>query len=152
MLRKLLDAVGPTGRVVGIDESPEMTELAPDQVAGNGWANVDVVTAHAHEARIDGLADAALLCAAHDVMQSPDALGNVVARLRPGAWIAAGGSKLANAWLVGLNLQVRALHEPYITDFTGFERPWTHLQALVPSLRVEEVAFGTGYCAVGQIP
>ena len=39
-------------------------------------------------------ADAALFCAVHDILQSPDALRNVLSRLRPGARVAAGGDSV----------------------------------------------------------
>ena len=148
----LLDAVGPTGEIVGIDASPEMTALAAERARAQGWDNVTILPASAADASVDGCADAALFCAAHDVLQSPAALANVVDHLRPGAWVAAGGGKFAQPWLVAVNMQVRALHQPYVSSFAGFERPWTHLEQFVTNLRVEEFAFGTGYCAIGQVP
>jgi hypothetical protein len=39
---------------------------------------------------------------------------------------------------------------PFITDFTGFDRPWRQLAGYVPDLRVHELAFGAGYIALGH--
>jgi hypothetical protein len=47
---------------------------------------------------------------------------------------------------------VADLHAPYISDFTGFDKPWARLAQLVPDLRVRELAFGAGYLAVGHTP
>ena len=60
-------------------------------------------------------------------------------KLRPGAWVAAGGGKWAAPWLVGVNLQARMLHAPFARSFEGsagpgvirpalesFGRPWSH--------------------------
>jgi len=89
---------------------------------------------------------------AMDVLQSPDALRNAVNSLRPGAWIAAGGGKWAAPMLVGLNLLVRMLHAPYVRSFSGFGRPWRHLEPLVEDVRVRELGFGCGYIMTGQTP
>ena len=40
-------------------------------------------------------------------------------KLRPGAWVAAGGGKWAAPWLVGVNLQARMLHAPFARSFEG---------------------------------
>ena len=42
------------------------------------------------------------------------------------------------------------LHRPFITDFTGFDRPWRLLAEHVPDLQVRELAFSAGYLAVGR--
>ena len=102
----LRDKVGPGGGVVGIEESPEMAAVAREHIACEGWDNVTVVQAPAEDAEIGLTADAALFCAVHDILQSPDALRNVLTRLRPGAWVAAGGGKWAAPMMVALNSMV----------------------------------------------
>jgi SAM-dependent methyltransferase len=148
----LRDKVGPEGGVVGIEESPEMAAVAREHIACEGWDNVTVVQAQAEDAEIGLTADAALFCAVHDILQSPDALRNVLTRLRPGAWVAAGGGKWAAPVMVALNSMVGMLHAPYVRDFSGFDRPWRHLERLVEDVRVEEMAFGSGYVMTGRTP
>ena len=148
----LRQKVGPQGRVVGIEESPEMAAVAREHIAAEGWPNVTVVQAPAEDAKIPVIADAALFCAVHDILQSPDALQNVMDSLRPGAWVAAGGGKWAAPVMVAVNLQVRMLHAPYVRSFEGFRRPWNHLERLVDDVRVREVALGSGYIMTGQAP
>src|SRR4051812_31993212 len=89
----ILDKVGPTGRVVGIDAAPEMVAMAPDGVEAAGWDNVEVHESAVADARIEVTADAALFCAVHDIMQSPPALLAVLEHVRPGGWVTAGGGK-----------------------------------------------------------
>ena len=91
----LREKVGDEGNVVGIEESPEMLAVARQQARRSEWSNVSLVRAAAEDARITEPADAALFCAVHDILQSRDALANIVASLRPGAWVAAGGAKWA---------------------------------------------------------
>jgi SAM-dependent methyltransferase len=148
----LRDKVGLEGGVVGIEESPEMAAVAREHIACEGWDNVMVVQAQAEDAEIGLTADAALFCAVHDILQSPDALRNVLTRLRPGAWVAAGGGKWAAPVMVALNSMVGMLHAPYVRDFSGFDRPWRHLEGLVEDVRVEQLAFGSGYVMTGRTP
>jgi SAM-dependent methyltransferase len=148
----LRDQVGPGGAVIGIEESPEMAAVARERIADGGWANVTVVQAPAEEARLETAADAALFCAVHDIVQSPAALRNVLAGLRPGAWVAAGGGKWAAPWLVAVNSMIRALHAPYVRDFSGFDRPWRCLERLLQDVQVQETAFGGGYVMTGRTP
>jgi demethylmenaquinone methyltransferase/2-methoxy-6-polyprenyl-1,4-benzoquinol methylase len=148
----LRDKVGPEGGVVGIEESPEMAAVAREHIACEGWDNVTIVQDQAEDAEIGLTADAALFCAVHDILQSPDALRNVLTRLRPGAWVAAGGGKWAAPLMVALNSMVGMLHAPYVRDFSGFDRPWRHLERLVEDVRVEEMAFGSGYVMTGRTP
>ena len=147
----LRDKVGPAGTVIGIEESPEMAAVAREYIAREGWRNVTVLQAPAEQARIEGRADAALFCAVHDILQSPGALENILASLRPGAWVAAGGGKWAAPFLVALNSMVQALHAPYVRDFSGFDRPWRYLEQLVEGVQVREMAFGSGYVMTGQL-
>ena len=148
----LRDKVGPRGRVVGIEASPQMAAVAREHIAAEGWRNVTVVQSPAEEAQIAVTADAALFCAVHDILQSPDALRNVISRLRPGARVAAGGGKWAAPWMVGVNLQARMMHAPYVRTFEGFGRPWRHLEQLIEDVHVREVALGAGYIMTGQAP
>lgn len=146
------DKVGPDGAVIGIEESPDMVALAREHIVREGWRNVTVVQAPAEDVRLEGTADAALFCAVHDILQSPGALRNVMARLGPGAPVAAGGGKWASPLLVAVNSMIRALHAPYVRDFAGFDRPWRHLEQLVEDVQVREMAFGAGYVMTGHRP
>jgi demethylmenaquinone methyltransferase/2-methoxy-6-polyprenyl-1,4-benzoquinol methylase len=148
----LRDKVGPGGGVVGIEEAPQMAALAREHIARAGWDNVTVVQAPAEEARVGLTADAALFCAVHDILQSPGALRNVLAGLRPGAWVAAGGGKWAAPMMVALNSMVSLLHAPYVRSFSGFDRPWGQLEQFVEDVRVRELAFGSGYVMTGRTP
>lgn len=146
----LREKIGPRGCIVGIDASAEMVAIARDRAAREGWRNVVVMQSSVMDAQIPVTADAALFCAVHDVLQSPAALRNVVDCLRPGAPLAAGGGKWAAPWMVALNLQVRALHAPYVASFEGFDRPWSHLERLVQDFHLRDLAFGSGYVATGR--
>ena len=145
----LREKVGTQGGVIGIEESPEMAAVAREHIAAEGWPNVTVVQSPM-DAEIAVTADAALFCAVHDILQSADALRNVMSKLRPGAWVAAGGGKWAAPWMMALNLPVTMLHAPYVRSFRGFRLPWNHLEQLIEDVRVREVGLGSGYIVTGQ--
>ena len=142
--------IGPGGHLIGIEQSPEMVAQAHALVGRRGWTNVELVCASAEEAAIPRTADAALLCAVHDVMRSPAALANVLGHVREGGRIVAGGAKWA-PWrqpgAVSRNLSTWSLNRECVTTFEGFQQPWSRLADLVPDLHVEDVYFGGGYIA-----
>jgi SAM-dependent methyltransferase len=145
----LQERIGPEGTLVGVDAAPEMLELAAERVDAAGWSNVVLTCAPLETAELP-IADHALFCAVHDIMQSGPALDNVLGHLRAGAGVAAGGGKWGPVWAIGMNASVLALHAPYVRDFAGFDRPWTHLAERVADLSVQELAMGAGYVASGR--
>jgi SAM-dependent methyltransferase len=148
--KAIRDAVGPGGRLIGVELSPRMLDVARARIERHGWANVEVVQADVAEADIPATADAALLCAVHDVMRSPSALANVLDHLRDGARIVAGGPKWAR-WArsdgLSSNFATWRMNRECVTTFEGFRRPWSHLEHLVEDLVVDEVFGGGGYIA-----
>jgi demethylmenaquinone methyltransferase/2-methoxy-6-polyprenyl-1,4-benzoquinol methylase len=144
--------VGAEGVIVGVDASRDMLAMAAARVADRGWRNVVLVQAPIEEAELPVVADHALFCATHDVLQSGAALDNVLSHVRDGGTVAAAGGKWAPPWAIALNAGILALHAPYVRDFAGFDRPWAQLAPRVDRLRVQEVAMGGGYLASGTVP
>lgn len=145
----LREAVGPSGRVIGIEVSPEMMALARERVAAAGWDNVGLVQAPMEQADPGVPLDAILFNYTHDVLQSPSALERIFARARPRARVAIAGIKHASRWLFPLRLYRLLKARPYVTTLEGLDAPWRLLQAYVPDLRIEPVLFGTNYLARG---
>jgi demethylmenaquinone methyltransferase/2-methoxy-6-polyprenyl-1,4-benzoquinol methylase len=148
----LQKAIGPTGHVIAVDQSEPMLDQAMGAAERQGWHNVTPVRGAAEEAPIPGPADAALFCAAHDIMRCPGAVKNVLSQVVPGGRVVATGGKWPPPWLWHLRPMVVAAHAPYVTSFEGFDRPWSLLAEHCPNLVVEPVAFGTGYLATGTLP
>ena len=146
--------VGPSGTIIGIDASAQMLEVADTRVTEHGWDNVHLLATPVAQAPIHLIADAALFCAVHDVLQSAAALDNVLGSVRAGGGVAAAGGKWAPPWAMAVNAGVLALHAPYVRSFAGFGRPWALLADRVPALRVRDVALGGGaaYLATGHAP
>jgi ubiquinone/menaquinone biosynthesis C-methylase UbiE len=51
----LRERVGPTGRVIGLDRTPGMLEVARKRVARKGWTNVSLVRGDATRPPVDGV-------------------------------------------------------------------------------------------------
>src|SRR5919109_3733045 len=98
--------------------------------------------AAAEQASIDAVGDGALFSFTHDVLQSPTAVANVVAHLKPGARVASVGAKLAGGWSPIVNFFVRRSARPYMTTFRGLDRPWRMLERYVQDFDVKSLALG----------
>lgn len=150
MLPALRQAVGARGRVIGIEQSPEMVAEARKQIAEAGMSNVTITEAPVEQAALQWRADALLFCYTHDVFQSPAALTNLFASAQPGARVAVAGVKLTAWWLAPVNLWMcyRARH--YLTTYRGIGAPWRGLLAYCPDLRFHGTwHLGTSYLAAG---
>lgn len=148
---RLRQGVGASGRVIGIEQSPEMLAKARERVRANGWDNVDLVEAPAAGAPLQGRADAALFHFTHDVMRDEASLANVFAHLAPGARAVACGLQWAPAWMFPANgfVLLAALYST--TSLEGLERPWDRFSGFVTGLIVETALQGSIYIASGEV-
>ena len=148
----ILERIGPTGRLVGIEPSVDMLAVAGRRVERAGWRNVDLRLGLAEEQlRPDDTLDAALFCFTHDVLRSRAALEAVVARLRPGGRVAAVGPMWAPWWAPAMNVLVWYVTSDYVTTFEGFSEPWSRLAVLAPDLQVERHDLAGQYFAWGTV-
>ena len=146
----LREGVGETGRIVGVELSPDMLALARERCVREGWRNVTLIESAMETADLQGPVDAILFNFTHDVLRSPAALERIFAAARPGTRVAVAGMKLAPWWLAPLNAVVRAQARPYMTTFEGLARPWDLLEAYLEGFERESVLFGTGYIGWGE--
>ncbi len=67
----LRDGVGPTGRVLAFEQSPEMFALAQQRVVREGWQNVWHANEPAETVALPHVADAVLFNYTHDICRTP---------------------------------------------------------------------------------
>jgi len=146
----LRDGVGPTGKVIGVELSPEMLAQARGRVESNGWTNVVLIQAAMEDARVSERLDAILFNYTHDVLRSPAALERIFACARPGARVAVAGVKHPPWWLYLARLWRLANARPYLTTFEGLDRPYSLLERHVPDLAITPVLLGTNYIGAGR--
>ena len=146
-LAALAERVGPAGRVIGIEHSPEMAAIARSRAG----ANTEIVESAVEELRLDARADAMLLSYTHDVLQSPAAVQRLAQHAAPGCRVAVTGIRFLPwwyGWPVNLVMAVRS--RPYITTFSGLRRPYALLERHCRDFRrVRTFHLGSSYLAVG---
>jgi ubiquinone/menaquinone biosynthesis C-methylase UbiE len=148
----LLERIGPSGRIVGVDPSPDMLALARTRIARNGWSGVAVLQATADAAPLQGQADAALFHLTHDVLRNPDALDHVLAHLKPGARVVASGLQWAPPWMLPANLFVLGAALYSVSSLEGLDQPWTMLARRLQAFEVRGFPWFGLYVASGRLP
>jgi ubiquinone/menaquinone biosynthesis C-methylase UbiE len=145
----LRQAVGPHGRIVAIEQCPEMLEQARARVARHGWNNVTLLHASVEAAKIPYKVDAALFHFTHDVLRNPDAIRNVVRSLKRGARVVAAGLQWAAPWNWTVNCFVMgaALHS--VTSLEGLGQPWSLLSEQMGEMQASAELWGGAYIASG---
>jgi len=85
----LVKAVGPSGRVIGVDASEGMLREAHKLVERRGWSNVSLLQQDAAQLQLDQDVDAVLFSLSYSAMPEPQrSLASAWERLRPGARLA----------------------------------------------------------------
>jgi precorrin-6B methylase 2 len=146
----LREAVGASGRVVGIEQSPDMIALARQRVAARRWRNVQLILAPAETARWPGQADAALFHFTHDLLQRPEAVANALGMLRQGARVVATGLCWAPTWALAVNAGVYLAAQRSVTTLDGLDRPWRELERQLGPMRSTSRLLSAVYLAEGR--
>ena len=145
----LLAGVGPGGRVLAFEQSPEMFEQARARVDQQGWANVWHTCEAAETVTLPQPADAVLFNYVHDVLRTPAALDNILRQAKPGARVAVAGMKFFPWWTGPLNLLAWLKNRPYNARASDMWRPWDLLEPRCNGFTRSTTQAGMGYIARG---
>jgi ubiquinone/menaquinone biosynthesis C-methylase UbiE len=122
-LERLREAVGPAGRVVGVDYSPRMVARAQRRVREHGWTNVTVRRADAsRESLGDNEFDAAVALASLSAMPDVRAAAALAHdALRPGGRLFVFDMRLVLTGHLGKRMATRLMRGIYraTSGFTG---------------------------------
>jgi demethylmenaquinone methyltransferase/2-methoxy-6-polyprenyl-1,4-benzoquinol methylase len=146
---RLAAAVGHSGRVLAFDPSPDMLRQARARVGDSN--GIELIHATAEDVVLPSRPDAILFSYTHDLIRSRRALSNLFAQAKPGARVAATSTKLYAPWLFPANWYLRYSHLSYITNFDGFDAPWSLLAQLLDDFRVETSGWTQHYVATGRV-
>ena len=141
--------VGRKGRIVGIEQCPEMMAKARSRVQEHNWPGVDLVCAPAAVARVPVQADAALFHFTHDIVREEAAIANVLSHLKPGARVVASGLQWAPPWMWPTNGFVLLAAIYSVTSLEGLGQPWDRLSAHLRDVEVRTALMGGIYIANG---
>ncbi len=151
-------AIGPEGRIVGVDLTDAMLVQARHRAETNGWSNVRLVQADAAEFEFPTEVDAIL--STYAMTQVPgcgDVITHGAAALRAGGrWVVLDLKAPGNAprWLTQLGLALVRPFGPGSLDEWVVRRPWEAIRAAMDDtltgLSWTELLFGTAFLAVGS--
>jgi ubiquinone/menaquinone biosynthesis C-methylase UbiE len=149
-------AIGPEGRIIGVDLTDAMLAQAQQRIATNGWGNISLVHSPAAEFEFPNGTNAILASYAHSLL--PDCRQVIT----PGAAALAGGGR----WVV-LDVKVPDTLPRWLTRFgiatigrsTSLEewivrRPWEEVRMAMRDSLTDtswtELFFGIAYLATGS--
>jgi arsenite methyltransferase len=147
----LLQAVGPGGRVLAFEQSPDMFALAEARVREQRWANVWHVCSPAETVQLPQAPTAVLFNYVHDVTRTPQAVQNILSQLQPGARVSMAGMKFFPWWLAPLNLLAWLKNRPYNVKAAQLWRPWRDVASHCEGFTWTPTQFGMGYLAQGRL-
>jgi ubiquinone/menaquinone biosynthesis C-methylase UbiE len=149
-------AIGPDGRIIGVDLTDAMLAQAQHRIETNGWSNISLVQADAAEFDFPSEVDAIL--STYALSQVPEC-GDVIVRgaaalSRGGRWVVVDLKVPDGAprWLTQIGI---ALVRPFgsIDEWIA-RRPWDGIRAAMQDgladLSWTELVFGTAFLAAGS--
>jgi len=150
------EAIGPDGRIVGVDLTDAMLARAQDRVETNGWSNVSLVQADAAEFEFPTGVDAILATYPHALLpESGQVIANGAEALSAGGrWVVLDLKIPDNTprWLTQLGIATvgrSASLEEWIV-----RRPWEAIRVAMQDTLVDlswtELFFGIAYLAAGS--
>jgi len=145
-------AIGPAGRLIGIEPSPAMLACARGRVDAAGWANVTLLNTSGEAAQLPAAPAAILFSYTHDLIRSRAGLANLFGQSQPAARVAAAGTQLFPRWFLPGNWYLYYSHRGYITNFESFEAPWQILGEHLDGFTVTRRFPGERYLARGNLP
>jgi len=147
----ILEKIGPTGKLVGVDYTSDMLARAQERVEREGWKNVELIQADTAGIELGRKFDATLSTLAISVI--PDyrgALDRMLAHVKPGGYLAIGDAKRSSRWY----------GRPFnwVADLLGggaagtmSRRPWEPLQEILNDYRYDVWFMGFFYVAAGRV-
>lgn len=150
----LVEAVGPTGRVVAVDLSPGMLAQARQRVEANGWRNVELVEADVRDYDFPEPVHGVVSTFGLEMVPEHEAvIQRAVAALAPGGRIAVGGLRHPERWPEWAVRLGALVNRPFgVTRAYEDVQPWRSIDAYTDGTSYEESLLGAAYLAVGRAP
>jgi demethylmenaquinone methyltransferase/2-methoxy-6-polyprenyl-1,4-benzoquinol methylase len=150
------DAIGPDGRIIGVDLTDAMLAQAQDRIAANGWSNISLVQADVAEFEFPAEVDAILSTyALSQVPECAQVIAHGAAALTAGGrWVVLDLKVPAKTprWLAQLGT---AMLRPFAAiDEWTMRRPWEAIRVAMHDELADsswtELFFGTAFLAAGS--
>ena len=149
-LRRLVEAVGPTGEVFGVDCCDAMLAKARELSNRHRWHNVKLWQEDATEMRLPAPVDGVLFSLSYTVIPKPvTALEKAWEYLLPKRYVVIMDGKLAHGLLGRLSRPLVIFLSKATVLGDPDRQPWEDLKKFTPQIEMEEVNFGTYYVCRG---
>jgi demethylmenaquinone methyltransferase/2-methoxy-6-polyprenyl-1,4-benzoquinol methylase len=144
----LVEAVGPSGTVIGVDASPGMLAEAGKLIERNGWSNVQLSQQDATQLDVDRDVDGVLFSLSYSAMPEPrPALARAWERLRPSSRVVVLDMGLTQGGPYRLLDPIARLLVKYAPG-DAYSDPWSDLATYGP---VETKRFLFGFFYVSAV-
>jgi ubiquinone/menaquinone biosynthesis C-methylase UbiE len=144
----LVDAVGPSGAVIGVDASPGMLAEAGRLIERRGWSNVHLLEQDATQLELDRDVDGVLFSLSYSAMPEPHpALARAWERLRPSSRVVVMDAGLTQGGPWRLIAPIARLLVKYAPG-DAYSDPWSDLAQYGP---VETKRFLLGFFYISSV-
>lgn len=147
----LQQAIGPEGKIVGVDMTDAMLVRAEERVKRHRWCNVELIQSDAAQYEFPSQVDGILSTFAFEfVAEYDDLVHRCSVALNPGKYLAIGDVKIPDGALACLAPYLLPLARPYGTTMDlAHRRPWESVGVYLDGTSVTEFYFGFAYLAAG---
>jgi ubiquinone/menaquinone biosynthesis C-methylase UbiE len=149
----LHDAVGPTGRIFGVDISPRMLRMATERCRANLWHNIELHECDAADFLASTPLDAVLFSLSYNTMPNHrDVLCNVWNQLRPDGRIVIVDARLPSGALGRLILPFAIWLMKHTMLGNPLLLPWEEIAELTTDVHTNSQRLGSYYISCGVKP
>jgi ubiquinone/menaquinone biosynthesis C-methylase UbiE len=147
----LEQAIGPQGKLIGVDMTPEMLAQALRRVERRGWQNVELVQSRASEYEFPSSIDGVISTCALTLEPKYDGvIGRAAAALAPGGRVVVLDFRLPERWPRWLVSAFVALTRPFgVTRDLGERHPWESIARYLGNYQFRSFYWGLAYVAAG---
>lgn len=148
----LYNAVGPEGRIIGVDLTDAMLARAARRIEAAGWKNVDLVEADLATYTIPAAISGAIGTFALEMVPEYDrVIDRAAGALAPGRRLALFGLKIAEDWPEPLIRLGVWLNKPFgASRAYASIRPWEAVRRHLHEVEFHEFYFGAAYLSIGE--
>jgi demethylmenaquinone methyltransferase/2-methoxy-6-polyprenyl-1,4-benzoquinol methylase len=148
----LVDAVGESGEVVGVEISPEVAINARKRIDARKWTNVKLVVGSAETVALTGVFQGMTFLGAPDCYGSPQVLDNLLPHLAENGRVVIFGAKFSRRPVVRVlnSVLAKAFSKATFASTPSLDfQPWAVLEQRLGTFEVQEYLFGIFFLAWG---
>jgi len=148
----IIDRIGASGHLIGLDHSPAMLREAQSLVERYGWKNVELVEGDAAQLSLGRVMDAAAcVLAMVNIPDYREAMRRMVAHVRPGGRIVIADARRHESGQGGLSRWVAERTARYLVADLS-RKPEEAFAQMVDDYSYQEIARGHYFVASGKVP